>query len=124
MEKYKVWLDTWFQNLKFKTARWRVSQNIRWCLPLIAHIHLELDHTLVWYLQGDGGKVEPLKFYTLVEYIFVELTQQSNTKLYIPPIANKVDQPIIEPLTDREEKVDYEFWLPISIFYLVDTRIE
>ena len=43
----KVMLETWFQNLKIQTTRWRVPQNIRRSLPKIAHIQLELDHIAV-----------------------------------------------------------------------------
>ena len=42
-EERKVLLEHWFQDLKIKTARWRVPQNIQRCLPPIAHIQLELD---------------------------------------------------------------------------------
>ena len=87
---------------------WRVPQNVQRSLPSTTHIQLRLDHTSVWYLQGVGGASRELKFYPSVEDIFGDLTRQSNTKLDIPPIANKVDQPIVEPLTDQEKEEDYE----------------
>ena len=44
----KVLLENWLQQLKVYTTRWRVPQNIRRSLSKIAHIQLELDHTMVW----------------------------------------------------------------------------
>ena len=53
LENGKVMLENWFQNLKLQTTRWRVPQNIRRSLPKISHIQLEIDHTAVWYMQGQ-----------------------------------------------------------------------
>ena len=50
LEKGKVLLENWFQQLKVQTTRWRVPQKIQRSLPKIAHIQLELDHTMVWYM--------------------------------------------------------------------------
>ena len=75
-------------------------------------------------LQGAGGKFEPLNIYPSVEDIFAELTRQSNTKLDIPPVAKKVDQPIVEPLTNQEKEEEYEVRLHISTFTLNDSLIE
>ena len=38
LAKGKVLFENWFQQLKFRTTRWRVPQNIRRSLPKNAHI--------------------------------------------------------------------------------------
>ena len=50
LEQGKVFLENWFQQLKVRTTRWRVPQNIRRKLLANSHIQLELDHTSVWYM--------------------------------------------------------------------------
>ena len=50
LAKGKVMLENCFQQLKIQTTRWRVPQNIRRSLPKTAHIQLELDHTVMWYM--------------------------------------------------------------------------
>ena len=59
-EEGKVFLEDWFQNLKIRTTRWRVPQNIRRYLPPTTHIQLELDHTAVWHEKGSTVKSNPL----------------------------------------------------------------
>ena len=46
-----------------------------------------------------------------------------HTKLEIPPIEKKVDQPIIKPLTNKKKEEDYEVQLNINTFSLDDTII-
>ena len=48
LEDRKVLLENWLQQLKVRTTRWRVPQNIRRSLPKKSHIQLELDHTSLW----------------------------------------------------------------------------
>ena len=74
-EEGKVFLEHWFQNMKVRTARWRVPQNIRRCMPPTTHIQLELDHTAVWHQQGSIAKEKPLDYYPTVEDIFTELAR-------------------------------------------------
>ena len=85
-----------------------MPQNIRGSLPKIAHIHLEIDHTIVWHIQGEKEKAKPLDYYPTVEEIFHKLAQQSGTKLSIPAKAKEINQTIEEPLTDQEKEEDYE----------------
>ena len=73
VENGKVMLGNWFQNLKIQTTRWRVPQNIRISLLKIAHIQLELDHTVVWYMHVEKETTKPLDYYPTVEEIFREL---------------------------------------------------
>ena len=70
----KVFLENWFQQLKVCTTRWRVPQNIRRNLPANSHIQLELDHTSVWYMQGQDPEAQALNYYPSVHQIFQELT--------------------------------------------------
>ena len=46
----KVLLENWLQQLKVRTTKWRMPQNIQRSLPKKAHIQVELDHTTVWYM--------------------------------------------------------------------------
>ena len=101
-------LENWFQNLKIQTIRWRVPHNIRISLPKIAHIKLELDHTAVWYMQGEKATAKTLDYYPTVEEIFCKLARQSGTKLSIPTKAKEINQTIEEQLTDQEKEEDYE----------------
>ena len=89
-------------------TRWRVPQNIQISLPKTSHIQLELDHTIVWYMQGEKAKARPLDYYPTVEEIFRELARQSGTKLSIPAKAKEVNLEIEEPLTNQEKEEDYE----------------
>ena len=86
-EEGKVFLEHWFQNLKIRTTRWRVPQNIRRCLPPTTHIQLELDHTTVWHKQGSSAKAKPLEYYPIVEEIFIELARKAKTNITIPEDA-------------------------------------
>ena len=113
-------LENWFQNLKVLTSRWRVPQNIRRCIPSTTHIQLELDHIVVWYMQGVAVKDKHLDCYPTDEEIFKELSLQSDTKISIPAAAKKRNQPILEPLTDQEKEEYYEVHLHISTFTLYD----
>ena len=96
----KVMLENWFQNLKIQTTRWRVPPNIQTGLLKITHIQLELEHTVVWYMEGEKAIAKPLDYYPTVEEIFQELARQSNTKLSIPAKSKEINQPIEEPLID------------------------
>ena len=71
----KVFLENWFQQLKVHTTRWQVPQNIRCNLPANSHIQLELDHTSVWYMQGEDPKANALDYYLSIHQIFQELTR-------------------------------------------------
>ena len=71
----KVLLENWFQQLKLQMTRRRVPRNIRRSLPKIEHIQLELDHTVVWYMQGVKEKANTLDYYPTVEEIFRELAR-------------------------------------------------
>ena len=55
-------------------TRWRVPQNIRRNLLVKYHIQLELNHTLVWYMQGEDPKAKALDYYPSVDQIFRELS--------------------------------------------------
>ena len=73
---------------------------------------------LVWYLEGATRETKYLDFYPTVKEIFEELSRKSNTKLEIPPLAKRVDQPMVEPLTDVEKEEDYEVWIHLNTFML------
>ena len=70
MAQGKFFLENWFQQLKVRTTRWRVPQNIRRNLPAESHIQLELDHTSVWYMRGQDPKSQDLDYYLMVDQIF------------------------------------------------------
>ena len=70
----KIFLENWFQQLKLRTTRWWVPHNIRRNLPVKSHIQLELDHTAVWYMQGEDPKAATLDYYPTTKQIFWELT--------------------------------------------------
>ena len=80
-----------------------------------------MDHIVVWFMQGGGGKDEPLDSYPSMKDIFAELAWQANTKVFIPTIVKNIDQPIVEPLTNQKNEEDYEVHLHISNFTLEDT---
>ena len=101
-----------------------MPRNIRIILPKIAHIQLELDHTVVWYMQGEKATAKPLDYHPTVKYIFHELAQQSGTKLSIPVKAKEINQTIEEPLIDQEKEEDYELRLHISTFMSDDIPAE
>ena len=94
--------------MKIQTNRWRVPQNIQRSVLKTTHIQLELDHIVVWYMQGEKEKAKPLDYYPTVEEIFRELARQSNTNLSIPTKAKEVNLAIEEPLIDHEKEEDYE----------------
>ena len=75
--------------LQVKSAchKWRVPQNIHRALPLTCHIELGLDHTKLWYVDGQGAELVDLPYYPMVEHIFRELTQQSKTVTPIPSLT-------------------------------------
>ena len=66
----KIFLENWFQQLKLRTTRWRVPQNIRRNLLVKSHIQLEIDHTTVWYMQGEDPKAVALDYYPTTDQIF------------------------------------------------------
>jgi len=116
-------MENWFQQLKLRTTRWRVPQNIRRHLPADSHIQLELDHTSVWSSNTQDSNARDLDYYPTVEQIFRELSRQTKTKIQIPEAAKQVDFSIVEPLTDQEKEEDYELHLYISTFVTQDTPI-
>ena len=75
LEQGKVFLENWFQQLKVRTTRWRVPQNIRRNLPANSHIQLEIDHTSVWYMQGDNSNAKALDYSPSIDQIFQELSK-------------------------------------------------
>ena len=79
----------WLQEVKSTYHKWRVPQNIWWALPLTFHIELGLDHSKVWYVNGQATKPTDLPFYPTIDEIFNELAKQSNTLYPIPPEAIK-----------------------------------
>ena len=93
-------------------------------MPPTTHFQLELDHIVVWYMQGVAVKDKHLDCYPTDEEIFKELSLQSNTKISIPVAAKKRNQPILEPLTDQEKEEYYEVHLYINTFTLEETSIE
>ena len=124
MENGKVLLENWFQQLKIQTTRWRVPQNIRRSLPKTTHIHLELEHTAVWYMQGAKAKEKTLDYCPIVEEIFRELARLSGTKLSVLEKAKEATLAIEEPLTDQEKEEYYELQLHISTFVSEETPTE
>ena len=117
-------LENWLQQLKVHTTRWRVPQNIQRSLPKRSHIQLELDHTLVWYMQGEKSNAKALDYYPSVEQIFWELSRQAGTKIQIPTKAKEIDFSIEESLTDQEKEEHYELNLYISTFMSKETHVE
>ena len=105
-------------------TRWRVPQNIQISMLKNSHIHLELDHTLVWYMQGDDSNAKAFDYYLSVDQIFRELSRQAKTKIPVPTTVNKSDFSIKEPLTDQEKEEDYELNLYISTFVSEETLVE
>ena len=75
LEDKKVLLENWLQQLKVRTTRWRVPQNIQPSLPTKSHMQLELDHTSMWYMQGDNSNAKALDYYPSVDQIFQELSR-------------------------------------------------
>ena len=73
-----------------------------------SHIQLELDHTSVWYMQGEDPKANALEYYPSVDQIFRELSRQAKTKILVPEAAKRVNFSIEEPLTDQEKEEEYE----------------
>ena len=120
----KVLLENWLQQLKVHTTRWRVPQNIRWSLPKKAHIQLELDHTVVWYMQGAKSNTKALDYYPSVEQIFQELSRQARAKIPIPAKAKETNFSIEEPLTNQEKEEDYELNLYINTFVSEETLVK
>ena len=98
-----------------------MPQNIRRNLPAQSHIQLALDHTAVWYMQGQDPKAQDLDYCPTVDQIFHELTRQAKTKIPVLEATKQVDFSIIEPLTDQEKEEDYELNLYISTFVSEDT---
>ena len=88
------------------------------------HIQLELNHTSVWYMQGNNSNAKSLDYYPSVDQIFQELSQQAKTKMPVPAIANQIDFSIDEPLTDQEKEEYYELNLYISTFVSEETPVE
>ena len=105
-------------------TRRRVPQNIRRNLPAKSHIQLEIDHTAVWYMQGEDPKATALDYYPTADQVFRELTRQVKTKIPVPEADKQVDFSIKEPFTDQEKEEDYELNLYISTFVSEDTPVE
>ena len=85
---------------------------------------LELDHTIVWHVQGSITKSKPLEYYPTIEEIFTELSRKTKTKITIPKATKGINQPIVEPLTDQEKEEDYEVHIHINTFTFEDNPIE
>ena len=124
LESGMVPLENWLQQLKVRTTRWRVPQNIRRSLPTNSHIQLELDHTSVWYMQGCDSNAKALDYYPSVDQIFRELSRQAKTKIPVPASAKKSDFSIEESLTNQEKEEDYEINLYISTFVSEETPVK
>ena len=75
-------------------------------------------------MQGVAVKANSLDYCPSVEYIFANLSRQSNTKIAILMFAKKTDQAIVEPLTNQEKEEDYEVHLHINTFTLENTPVE
>lgn len=65
----------WLLQVKLACHKWRAPQNIRRALPLTCHIELGLDHTKLWYPNGQGAEPVDMPYYPMVEQIFGELTR-------------------------------------------------
>ena len=124
LEHRKVLLENWFQQLKVCMTRWRVPQNIRRNLPANSHIQLELNHTSVWYMQGEASNAKSLDYYLTVDQIFRELSRQTKTKIPVLEAAKQVEFSIEVPLTDQEKEEYYELNLCISTFVSEDIPFE
>ena len=99
-------------------------ENIQRNLPTNSHIQLELDHTSVWYMQGDNSNAKALDYYPSVDQIFWELSQQAKTKIPVPTVAKHINFLIKEPLIDQEKEEDYELNLYISTFVSEETPVD
>ena len=93
-------------------------------MPPTTHIQLELDHIVVWYMQGAAVKDKHLDYYPTNEEIFKELSRQSNTNMSILVATMKRNHPILEPLTDQKKEEYYEVHLYINTFTSEETSIE
>ena len=85
---------------------------------------MELDHTSVWYMQGEDSNAKALDYYPSVDQIFQELSQQAKTKIPVLAAAKQIDFSIEEPLTDHEKEEYYELNLYISTFVSKETTVD
>ena len=98
----------WLQEVKSSCHKWGVPQNIRRELPPNCHRELGLDHTKLWYVNGQATNPSDLPLYPMVEEIFNELTRQSNMLYPIPPDAKEKQIDILIPLTNGEKANQYK----------------
>ena len=108
----------WLQEVKLACHKWRVPQNIRWELPSTYHIEFGLDHTKLWYVDGQEAKPTNLPFYPMVDEIFSEMARQSNTINPVPPEAREKCTNLLIPLMDGEKVEQYEVELQMHPFML------
>ena len=85
---------------------------------------LDIDHTAVWYMQGEASNSKALDYYPSVDQIVQELSRQTKTKIPVPEVVKQVDFSIEEPLTDQEKEEYYELNIYISTFVSEDIPIE
>ena len=91
------------QQIKSACHKWKAPQNIHQALPPLCHIELGLDYTKLWYVDGHAAELVELPYYPMVDQIFGELTQQSNTIMPIPTEAREIQVDLLLPLTDGEK---------------------
>ena len=106
----------WLQEVISPCHKWRVPQNIQRALPPTCHIELGLDHTKIWYVDGQAAEPTDLPFYPTVDEIFNELPRQSNTIYPIPHEAREKQTNLLIPLTDGENADQYEVELQMQPF--------
>jgi hypothetical protein len=106
----------WLLQIKSSCHKWRVPQNIHRALPPTCHIELGLDHTKLWYADGQGAELVDLPYYPTIKQIFGELTQQSRTITPIPSLAKEIQFDLLFPLTDGEKVEQHEAELQMQSF--------
>lgn len=106
----------WLQQIKSAFHKWRVPQNIHRSLPPTCHIKLGLDYTKLWYVDGHAVEPVELTYYPMVDQIFGELTQQSNTITPIPTEAREIQVDLLFPLIDGEKVEQHEAELQMQSF--------
>ena len=108
----------WLQEVESACHKWSVPQNIHQEVPPTCHIELGLDHTKLWYVDGQVVEPTELSFYPIVKEIFGELDQQSNTLTPVPLEERETQIDLLFPLTDGEKVDQHEAELQMRPFML------
>jgi len=122
LERSKILFELWFQNLKIKCRKWRVTQNVHRSLPGSAYVDLQLDHTRVWSGGEKSEDAADLDYIPTIVDIYADLSRQIGRAMQPPAVAFTRCEQLSIPLTDAEKEEERETTMYIEMFSVAESE--